>query len=242
MNLKEHISRTLKESREAAGFTVYQVGDLLGKSGKTISAWKNGRGEPDADTLLKLCGIYGIKDIRIFYPPMNEDAPLLLSNTESELLNLYRAVPPAIQEHTLSGLRLWVEQSSAPAVPNNIRSFGGCFPNFGYVSAGTGTMAQEEPLDWSYEFDPPKGATCTITIRGDSMEPRFSDGETVWVDTTKLVEPGQIGVFVINGEAYCKKFVRDEKGPRLVSINPAYDPIILSEDDEVRLFGRVIGK
>lgn len=34
----------LKHYRELAGLTVYQVGELIGKSGKTVSAWENGRG------------------------------------------------------------------------------------------------------------------------------------------------------------------------------------------------------
>ena len=240
--LRMHLASKLKEFRIAKGLTQKQASELLGTKQSTLASWEIAKSQPDADMLLQICTLYKIEITDLLGVSSSGSVRTPLNANEQLLLNLYRAVPPAIQEHTLSGLRLWVEQSSAPAVPNNIRSFGGCFPNFGYASAGTGTMAQEEPLDWSYEFDPPKGATCTITIKGDSMEPRFSDGETVWVDTTKPVEPGQIGVFVINGEAYCKKFVRDEKGPRLVSLNPAYDPIVLSEDDEVRLFGRVIGK
>lgn len=122
----------------------------------------------------------------------------------------------------------------------NIVFSGGCYPNFGLASAGQGTLAQDEPLDWSYDVNPPKGATCTITIKGDSMEPKLHDGQTVWVDTKKMVEPGQIGVFVINGNAYCKKYVLDKDGPKLVSLNPAYAPIELHEDDEIRLFGKVV--
>ena len=131
-------------------------------------------------------------------------------------------------------------ESASSALKQNIVISGGYYPNFGLASAGQGALAQDEPLDWSYDIDPPKGATCTITIKGDSMEPKLHDGQSVWVDTKKMVEPGQIGVFVINGNAYCKKYVLDKDGPKLASINPAYGPIELHEDDEIRLFGKVV--
>ena len=239
--------RTLMKVR---GLTSETLGDMTGVPKSTIDKIASGHSDnPGFKIICKLA--HGLNlTVDELVDLLDLEVPSVsvsLSSTERILAEKYRA----LDEHGKDLVSTILEKEfarcsaalvPAPAVPNNIRSFGGCFPNFGYASAGTGTMAQEEPLDWSYEFDPPKGATCTITIKGNSMEPRFSDGETVWVDTTKLVEPGQIGVFVINGEAYCKKFVRDEKGPRLVSLNPAYDPIVLSEDDDVRLFGRVIGK
>lgn len=241
--LRMHLASKLKEFRIAKGLTQKQAAESLGTKQSTLASWEIAKSQPDADMLLQICALYNIEITDLLGVSPSDSARTPLNADEQLLLNLFRAVPPVIQEYTLSGLRLWFQQiSTPPAVTNNIRSFGGCFPNFGLASAGHGAFAQEEPLDWSYEFDPPKGATCTITIRGDSMEPKYHDGDTIWIDTTKMVEPGQIGVFVINGEAYCKKFVRDEKGARLVSLNPAYSPIVLNEEDDVRLFGKVIGK
>ena len=244
--IRDNLQRNIGYYLSFYNMSQKDLADKLGVSQSAVTNWIKGKNSPDIELVAELCNIFGVSITDLMgMNPSSADA----NSEELSLLTKYRQLDSFGRE----SVRLLADVEyrrctspsavpSAPAVPNNIRSFGGCFPNFGYASAGTGTMAQEEPLDWSYEFDPPKGATCTITIKGDSMEPRFSDGETVWVDTTKLVEPGQIGVFVINGDAYCKKFVRDEKGPRLVSLNPAYDPIVLSEDDEVRLFGRVIGK
>ena len=48
------IAGLLKQYRERAGLTIREAGKLLGKSNQTVSAWEQGRGQPDADMFLKL--------------------------------------------------------------------------------------------------------------------------------------------------------------------------------------------
>lgn len=58
------------------------------------------------------------------------------------------------------------------------------------------------------------------------------------------IEPGNIGIFVLNGQAYCKRLMVDRENQqiRLVSLNPKYDDIIVGEFDELRTVGRVLGQ
>lgn len=60
---REYIASVLKRLREAKGLTADQVGEMVGKSGKTVNAWENNRGQPDAEILMLLCEIYGVKDV-----------------------------------------------------------------------------------------------------------------------------------------------------------------------------------
>ena len=60
---REYIASVLKRLREASGLTADQVGELVGKSGKTVNAWENNRGQPDAEILMLLCEIYGVEDV-----------------------------------------------------------------------------------------------------------------------------------------------------------------------------------
>ena len=60
---REYIAKTLKRLRQQSNLTVYQVGELVGRDGKTVSAWENNRGQPDADILIKLCDIYNVENI-----------------------------------------------------------------------------------------------------------------------------------------------------------------------------------
>lgn len=55
---------TLRELRNAKGYTQQQAADLLGlKNKSTLGSWEVGKSEPDGYTLLKLCKLYEIQDI-----------------------------------------------------------------------------------------------------------------------------------------------------------------------------------
>lgn len=59
-SLKQHIANRLRKLRKENGVSVDQVGEVLGKSGKTISAWEVGNGEPKADDILKLANYFNV--------------------------------------------------------------------------------------------------------------------------------------------------------------------------------------
>lgn len=83
-----------------------------------------------------------------------------------------------------------------------------------------------------------------VIISGDSMEPKIHDGGTVFVQSTPSIDPGKIGIFILNGQAYCKKLAVDHENRqvRLVSLNPDYEDIIIQDSDEMRTLGRVLGQ
>lgn len=97
------IAALLKEYREKAGLTIREAGRLLGKSNQTVSAWENGRGQPDADMFLKLCEVYGVDSVSAFF---GEPAPEPdLSVDELELLEEWREATDAARESALMVLR-----------------------------------------------------------------------------------------------------------------------------------------
>ena len=60
---REFIAQKLKELRKKSGLTADEVGKLINKSGKTVNAWENNHGQPDAEILIALCDIYKVDDI-----------------------------------------------------------------------------------------------------------------------------------------------------------------------------------
>ena len=86
----------------------------------------------------------------------------------------------------------------------------------------------------------PAEASFAIRISGDSMEPLLSDGDLVFVEKTKELLIGQIGIFLLNGESLCKRLGEFEGKRALISMNPSYPPILILESDDLRLVGRVI--
>ena len=50
----------------------------------------------------------------------------------------------------------------------------------------------------------------------------------------------QIGIFVLNGEAYCKRLEYRGGEAYLCSFNPKYSPIHILPSDNLRIIGRVL--
>jgi repressor LexA len=79
-----------------------------------------------------------------------------------------------------------------------------------------------------------------VRISGDSMLPRFVDQQIVYVKPQQTLAPREIGIFILNGEAYCKQ-LGGENDIRLMSLNGKYEPIIIRENDDFRVLGKVVG-
>jgi len=88
----------------------------------------------------------------------------------------------------------------------------------------------------------PARADFGIRISGDSMEPKIQDAEIVWVKEQLQVDSGDIGIFILNGDAYCKKLDvnHSTRQVRLLSLNKKYAPIALHEYDTLRTIGKVL--
>ena len=75
----------------------------------------------------------------------------------------------------------------------------------------------------------------------DDMEPRFVNGQTVWVKAAQDANNGDIVLCTLNDQGYCKKLCKDENGIALISLNKKYAPIPVREEDEFRIAGIVVG-
>ena len=109
------------------------------------------------------------------------------------------------------------------------------------VSAGSGIFILGNEAEDEIELpDLPEyeAADFAIDINGDSMEPDFSHDDIALVQQEAELSPGDIGVFVINGDAFIKELGENE----LISRNKDYKNIPIHEGDNVVCMGKVIGK
>ncbi len=108
------------------------------------------------------------------------------------------------------------------------------------VSAGTGVYLFDTEATSINIPDSPdtSAADYALRIKGNSMEPKYRDGDVLLVEECDGVEYGELGIFTLDGEGYFKKF----GGDRLISLNPEYSDIMLKNFDSVACCGRVIGK
>lgn len=77
-------------------------------------------------------------------------------------------------------------------------------------------------------------------VRGDSMAPLLHDGDTVVVVRDSEARDG-VCVIALGGEVMVKRVQWARGGGmRILSENPAYAPIEVGPDDDVRVIGRVV--
>ncbi len=81
-------------------------------------------------------------------------------------------------------------------------------------------------------------ANFALTISGDSMQPKYYDGDVVLIESQPSVGIGEIGIFIYENEGYIKKF----GGDKLISLNPKYPDILIKDIDSFYCKGKVIGK
>ncbi len=121
-------------------------------------------------------------------------------------------------------------------------------PVLGYVAAGIPISAIEDIIDYE-ELAPDMvkdGAEYFgLQIKGNSMEPKISDGDVVIVRKQPDVDSGQIAIVCVNGdEATCKKIMKQDSGILLLPLNPAFAPTFYSNEDieniPITILGRVV--
>lgn len=109
------------------------------------------------------------------------------------------------------------------------------------ASAGTGNfLATDDYILIEVNEYVPQQANYALKVKGDSMEPKYHDGDIVYVKTQKSVENGEIGIFCINDNVYIKKLECEEDKCKLISLNPNYEPIDIAEIDDFKCFGKVL--
>lgn len=109
------------------------------------------------------------------------------------------------------------------------------------VSAGVGEfLADSTRIEDIVIPDDPRTAEADYALRinGDSMEPKYRSGDILLIQTAEAVEEGELGIFVLDGSGYFKKY----GGDHLISLNPKYPPIPLKDFEDVACCGRVVGK
>lgn len=135
--------------------------------------------------------------------------------------------------------------SNYKASTNDVSKAARRIPVLGRVAAGIPIDAITDIVDWEEIPEEMSGEYFALQIKGDSMEPKISDGDVVIVRQQDDAESGDTVIVTVNGDdATCKRLKKYSEGIALVSNNPAYEPMIFSRDDisskPIRILGRVV--
>lgn len=119
-------------------------------------------------------------------------------------------------------------------------------PVLGSVRAGVGGLAVEEVIGYEYAFNLPADASdyFYLKVKGDSMEPKISEGDLALVKKQCDVESGELAIVLINGdEGVIKKVIKTENHTvELHSFNAYYPARIFSGAalQDLKIIGKVI--
>ena len=136
--------------------------------------------------------------------------------------------------------------ATAPAVGRNAfsRYTESLVPVVGTVRAGYGALAFEEDYGKEYASVKDPQNYFYLVVKGDSMEPRISDGDLALVHRQNTLENGDLGVLVYgsDGEGTLKKYIQRGNSVILHPFNPDYEELVIKgeELDHLYIAGKVV--
>jgi repressor LexA len=244
------IGRRIAEARNRSRLSLAGFSRLLKEYGIDITAaginkWEIGSSVPNGYQLLTVCRALHIEDGLDYFssvghsPELNDEGIKKLSDYRTDLIASGKYRPRAKPEACIRYIDKPV--SRLPA------------------SAGTGAFLDENSFDTvSFpESEVPANAEFGLQVSGDSMEPVFHDGQIVWVQKCKALVPGEVGIFIYDGDGYIKVYgerspigsdreaFTDSAGtthmqPVMISYNKDYAPRPVSPNASFQIVGRVV--
>ncbi len=228
------------EARKRKGLTVRQAAAMLRLPYTTYNNYEKGNREPTGGMICKLAEFYEVTTDYLlgrkeFEAKAESELETKLDALDDHGKRLVKMVLDAEYERCTGEKSAVTEQTVQSGKYITMRS------SQYRVSAGTGFSLDEgdDFIEVSVPDTPlTRRADFCLTITGDSMEPVYHDGDRVLVKRADFVAKGEIGIFMVDGSGYIKKF----GGDRLISINSDYNDIILSHERYAKCFGNVLGR
>jgi len=228
----------IRKYRSRSKYNQKDLAKLMGVNQNTICNWETDKNQPDAQALRKLCVLLDIPLYEFFGI---EDKHSKISEREQRLLSFYRSLDANGKEdletfaEAMSGNVHKRKLRSALERMNSVVDFGRA------AAAGDGADWEDHPESEQcilFDSHAVSEADEIITVCGQSMEPKFHDGDRVLVQYCTDLSFGDIGIFYVPGMGGVIKQVAHD---RLHSLNPDFDDIFPYEDG-AKIIGRVLGK
>ncbi len=259
--------KRVKEKKRVAGLTNDELSRATGIPQGTLNKILSGvSDDPKLSTLAAFSRVFGVS---LDYIAFGDEGDFCLTPRESELLRRFRELDEHGMSLTEAVVSIEYEraasahaESAAPAPSAKVLSPGKRY-DFTFdrvkrttagvlslpiydlpVSAGRGALLDGSSTDFITVTagGQAQGADFALRVSGDSMEPRYIDGDIILVHEQTSVEEGELGIFICSDGTTQEGFFKRFGGDRLISLNPKYDDIPLSKYSTVICRGRVIGR
>ena len=231
-----NVCERIRYYRKKNGMEQKQLAQTLGITANAVTNWENGRSRPDIQMLPRLCQILNISLYELFGIP---DPYLHYTQNEQAVIEDYRALSEPHQrfvQNMVSDLRCTEEYAWVPPITKVTHP-----PRSLAAGVGDPSECYDESEELYLHSSPLiDSADYVFDVSGDSMEPKYHNGDMVLVRKLSNISElhyGEIGAFTMENELYIKIF--DEKGLR--SYNPSYRLMPYTSYESIYLIGQVIG-
>ena len=189
----KNIGDIITKHRKKNHLSLSRLSEELKKHGLSVSDaaicfWEKGTTKPNAVQFLTVCEVLGITDIYEEF----------IGNYPKE--NPFEGLNQKGMERAKEYIRLLLLSDEFRELPDNVISFERTLPKFTLpVSAGLGEFLDGDDYENIVVGENvPAQADFALDISGNSMEPRFHDKQTIWVERTTELKHGEIGIFCLN--------------------------------------------
>lgn len=259
LSKQNKVGKRIAEARKSQNLSQKALSDALAEYGVSASAgaiskWENGIALPNPYQLLAICHELHITDPVEYFTGSQPEPADFSSELNKKGMNLLESIKKALvgcgeyaktAKRRTTGIAEFIETRTM-RISRNL------------ASAGTGDELDADEFE-EMEFPVsqiPEGADYGVRIHGDSMMPYYTDGQIVWIEKCCELNPGEVGLFMLDGKGYIK--VYSEEMPdedeiedyifdgvvrpkvSLVSYNKKYPPIRITEYCDLKIAGRVL--
>lgn len=244
-------AKNLKYLREKNSMEQLELAIRLGKkSSSSISEWEKGKYTPKIGVLNDIAEIFGVTITDLMNVDLSKSSTTTLTqitDTSSKLeekrqvvvLNVAtKELQEQVQEQKQQKITSLEQHRQKRQLQQELGEIDWC----GAVSAGTGEFLGDEnseKINLPIEMIP-DGADFCLSVNGDSMEPVFKNDSYVFVEKQRDLYSGTIGVVIVNSQAFLKRIWFENNHARLESFNKEYEDIIVTEEDDFRIVGKVV--
>ncbi|HEE1571422.1 TPA: helix-turn-helix domain-containing protein [Staphylococcus aureus] len=206
----------------------------------SISDYLNGKYEAKQDKVFELAKVLNVNEAWLMGFDISKNRKI----ENNDITSIYSKLTPPRQSNVLKYATNQLEEQNNDS--DNLVDFNSYIQEksevdiYGCASAGIGERLYNEPISKEFVRGYVPAHDIALKVNGDSMEPLFKNGQIIFIEKSHTIKDGQIGVFIINGDAYVKKVYVEDNRLTLVSLNKKYKDLYFYDNESVRLVGKVI--
>ncbi|HCW9084023.1 TPA: LexA family transcriptional regulator, partial [Staphylococcus aureus] len=185
----------------------------------SISDYLNGKYEAKQDKVFELAKALNVNEAWLMGFDISKNRKI----ENNDITSIYSKLTPPRQSNVLKYATNQLEEQNNDS--DNLVDFNSYIQEksevdiYGCASAGIGERLYNEPISKEFVRGYVPAHDIALKVNGDSMEPLFKNGQIIFIEKSHTIKDGQIGVFIINGDAYVKKVYVEDNRLTLVSLN-----------------------